>query len=366
MRLRLLTFGVLVLYSAALVPVASAQDTGSQQISRVELLQVLLDAREETRGKVEKTKSRLSKQPLFIDVARDEWYAPYAEVAFTTRVTSGFPDRTLRPHDPVPVEEAITLLMRSYHQSGLRVESDTEWFAPFVRGALAKRLIASPRTMSIGQPITRAQFQDMVSRMETVTRDGLAVFPDPVRAPQQAGSAVATGASQDIPVGGPVIVAAPTADQSEIEQYASGQNFAITIPSLGIRDMQVSHPEDSVSKNGLLEPLKSGVGHLFSYPGRGGKIMIYGHSSGYAWDVSKFTKIFTQVNKLKKGDKVYVTYNGHLYAYSVTGQQKIRPDDRAPFAGQGEELILYTCWPVGSNKSRLIIRAEPVETVAMR
>lgn len=351
MRLRLLTLGVLTLFSAGIVPIASAQDAGSQQISRAELLQVLLDAREDTRANVEKTKTRLSRLPLFTDVEPSEWYAPYAEVAFMTRVTSGFPDRTLRPHDGVPVEEAITLLMRAYRQPGVRVAGDTEWFAPFVRGALAKNLVANPWSIRIGQPVTRGQFEDMVQRMETVI---------------QPGSAVATGASQDIPVSGPVIVAAPTGDQNEIQQYASGQNFAITIPLLGIRDMQVSHPEDSVSKDGLLAPLKSGVGHLFSYPGKGGKIMIYGHSSGYAWDVSKFTKIFRQVNKLRKGDRVYVTYNGRLYAYSVTGQQTISPNDRAPFSGQGEELILYTCWPVGSNKSRLIIRAVPVETVAMR
>lgn len=352
MRLRLLTFGVLTLFSTGVLPAVHAQDAGGQFITRAELLQVLLDARDETRTKVEKTKVKLSRQSLFTDVAREEWYAPYAEVAFMTRVTSGFPDRTLRPNDPVPVEEAITLLMRSYRQSGERTPTDTEWFAPFVRGALAKHLIASPRSIRIGQPVTRGQFEDMVQRMETVI---------------QPGSAVTAGAAQqDIPVSGPVIVAAPTGDQNEIQQYASGQNFAITIPSLGIRDMQVSHPEDSVSKDGLLAPLKSGVGHLFSYPGKGGKIMIYGHSSGYAWDVSKFTKIFRQVNKLRKGDRVYVTYNGRLYAYSVTGQQTIRPDDRAPFSGQGEELILYTCWPVGSNKSRLIVRAVPVETVAMR
>jgi len=94
--------------------------------------------------------------------------------------------------------------------------------------------------------------------------------------------------------------------------------------------------------------------------------MVYGHSSGYSWDVSEFTKIFRQVNRLKKGDRVYVTFNGNLYEYSVTGQQTIASTDAKPFTGEGEELILYTCWPPNSIKKRLIVRAVPVETVAVR
>ena len=94
--------------------------------------------------------------------------------------------------------------------------------------------------------------------------------------------------------------------------------------------------------------------------------MIYGHSSGYSWDVSQYTKIFRQIHKLQAGDKVYVSRDGQLFAYTVTGQRVISPNDQSPFDGRGEELVLYTCWPVGSNKSRLIVTAMPVETVAVR
>lgn len=370
---RLLSAGMSVLFLTALFPMGvsaqSAQDP-NEAITRGELLQTLLDSRTESRERVEKIRSRLSKQRLFTDVSREDWVAPYAEVAFLTRVTSGFTDRTLRPNDAVPVEEAITLLMRAYRQPTIRLGSDSAWYAPSVRGALAKNLVANPRSIMLGQPVTRGQFGDMVHRMSVVERNGLTAFIEsaaPVAVIQQPGQAVTAGVirQEQPPAGGPVIVANPSSDPSD-QQYASGQNFAITIPSLGINDLHISHPEDPQSKKGLLAPLQNGVGHLFSYPGKGGKIMIYGHSSGYAWDVSKYTKIFTQVNKLKPGDKVYVTYNGRLFAYSVTGQQQIAPDDRAPFSGAGEELILYTCWPIGSNKSRLIIRAVPVETVAMR
>ncbi len=379
----LLLAGLLALGFCGAVPAANAQaslqdaynylartgtiptaDTGNaeERISRGELLQVLLDVREEGRKRATFYRGRLSRLPLFVDVPRDHPLAPYAEAAFSLRITSGFADRTLRPDDPVPAEEAVTLLMRAFRQSGETVEGDRQWFAPFIRAALRKNLVASPRSLAVGQALNRGQLYDMVYRMVVVDRDQLIAYPSP-------GRGVAMGAAQPVSQpseSGQVFVAQPTGDQNQVREFGSSRDFAITIPSLGIRDLAVAHPSDAGTSQGLLQVLQNGVGHLFSYPGKGGKIMIYGHSSGYAWDVSKYTKIFTQVNKLKSGDKVYVTYNGNVYAYSVTGQQTIAPKDATPFRGEGEELILYTCWPVGSNKSRLIVRAVPVETVAMR
>ncbi|MSR87207.1 sortase [Candidatus Peribacteria bacterium] len=379
MRYHLLSLGVLVLFSTGFLPVTTAAgsyddayrflaDAGAidssnssnapEVISRAELLRVLLDARPDTRARVENARIRLSKLPLFLDVEPSEWYAPYAQAAFTGLVTTGFPDRTLRPNEPVPVEEGITLLMRAFRERTVYIESDTEWFAPFVRAALAKNVVARPRSVMLGQLLTRGQFYDMVYRMSVVERDHLVAFidhrpPAPVYSP---GIAIAAAATQQVQPSAPV----------DARQYASAQNFAISIPSLGIKDLAVIHPQDAQTSDGLLAPLQHGVGHLFSYPGRGGKIMVYGHSSGYSWDVSKYTKIFRQVNRLRPGDAVYVTYNGTLYVYSVTGQQTISPKDATPFTGQGEELILYTCWPPNSIKQRLIIRASPVETVAVR
>ena len=375
MLTRLLSTGLSLVFFTTLLPTSALAADASDPnaiLTRGELLQTLLDSRPESRLRVENIRIRLSKQPLFADVSRDDWVAPYAEVAFMTRVTSGFPDRTLRPTETIPVEEAITLMMRAYRQPTIRMETDRAWYAPYVRGALAKNLVANPWSVVVGQPVTRGQFNGMLYRLSVVERDGLAAYNEPARViVVQPGQAVTAGAVQQPesqpqpPAGGPVLVANPTSDPAD-QQYASSQGFAITIPSLGITDLRISHPEDPQSKQGLLVPLQSGVGHLFSYPGKGGKIMIYGHSSGYAWDVSQYTKIFRQVNKLKEGDKVYVTYNGRLFAYSVTGQETVTPDDRAPFRGSGEELLLYTCWPPNSIKKRLIVRAVPVETVAMR
>jgi LPXTG-site transpeptidase (sortase) family protein len=350
-------------------------------IGRAEVLITILNARPELVAKVDSYRQRRSKLPLFLDVPSDDPLAPFAEAAFAAGITSGFADRTLRPNEGVPAEEAVSMVMRAFGIAGEKQPGDTQEFVPLVRAALSRHLLADPVSMAVGQPITRGQLLDLISRTTVVTRDHLDRFPEPVapapvyvapptpvieQQPVQQVQAPAVSAVRAVPQIQQVPQAPSSSSQQNILQYATPQNFGITIPKLGIKNLGISHPADALTSKGLLAPLQSGVGHLFAYPGNGGKIMVYGHSSGYAWDESKFTKIFTQVNKLKSGDRVYVTYNGAVFEYAVTGQQTISPTDASPFAGGPEELILYTCWPPNSTKSRLIIRAVPVQTVALR
>jgi LPXTG-site transpeptidase (sortase) family protein len=117
-----------------------------------------------------------------------------------------------------------------------------------------------------------------------------------------------------------------------------------------------------------MEPLQNGVGHLFSTPGGGGKVLIYGHSSGYPWDKSQYTKIFRKINELQTGDKVYVTYDGKLNVYEVTYEESVPASDTSRYNddGKGEELILYTCWPPDSISQRYLVHAVPVQKIALR
>lgn len=157
-------------------------------------------------------------------------------------------------------------------------------------------------------------------------------------------------------------------DGASAARFASSQQFAISIPSLGIQDLTVTHPADPTTQKGVLAPLQTGVGHLFAYPGQGSKIMIYGHSSGYPWDLSRYTKIFRTINKLAIGDKVYVTYNKHLYVYQVVNKRAVSTKDTSAFQPDqnGEELILYTCWPPDSISQRYLVHAVPVDMIALR
>lgn len=347
-------------------------------LNRVEALKVVMVSQPKYAQRVLWHKNNLPPLPLFGDMRQDQWFAPFVEAAFEAEVLQGYPDATLRPSQVLRVEEAVVLLMRAYaeQQDEQPAELSTaiqntpgQWYTPSINAAIKRNLVRTDQPiLRLGDPITRGQFFDMVFRMMRIKETGMlayresAVLSQPVATAQ--GSSSIYVAQQPLTV---VSQPQPTVSAATLT-YASEKYFSISMPSLGIKDLTVSHPTDPFSQQGVLEPLKLGVGHLFSYPGGGGKIMIYGHSSGYPWDVSQFTKIFRKVNQLKPGDKIYVTYEGKLHTYEVTHEQTIDAKDSSPFSdnGAGEELILYTCWPPDSIAQRYLVHARSIDTVALQ
>ena len=342
-------------------------------LNRVEALKVLMGLREQEL--VERFQQDMLPLPLFQDIDQSSWYAPYIEAAFEVKMITGYPDQTFRPAHYLKVEEAIAMTLRAYGLNGSSAGAelspyiqnrDNEWFTPYINTAIAKNLIMHQGRLELGQMITRGRFFDLVYRLEQMTANGSIAYigtepQAPVAAQRRETPRIVVGQPSQLSINVPQ--PAPTN-----AQYASEQHFSISMPTLGIEDLSVIHPSDPFTSNGVLAPLQHGVGHLFSYPGAGGKVMIYGHSSSYPWDVSQFTKIFRQVNKLTVGDRIYVTYSGQLYAYEVNFKQTITASDTAPLQdnGNGEELILYTCWPPDSISQRYLVHAIPVSSVASR
>lgn len=355
-------------------------------INRAEALKVVLGSNDTHTVKLEWFTKHLPPMPLFVDVDQKAWYAAYLETGFQEGIVTGYGDRTFRPGNPLLVEEAIVLLLRAHgeaqtpqpFQTNAALENqDGQWFTNYINVALTKNLVSKREVLRLGQRITRGQFFDMVYRMHVVKAEKLTAFnrPEPeapvVQAPRV--QPVVYRPTQVSPVARPTtnVPTRPTALPVGVAaagelQYASDRYFSVTIPKLGIKDLVITHPVDPFTSNGILGPLKNGVGHLFSYPGAGGKILIYGHSSGYPWDVSQFTKIFRKVNQLNKGDMVYVTYNGNMYVYQVSYENAVPASDTSAYSGPGEELILYTCWPPDSISQRYLVHALPVKTVALR
>ncbi|OGJ81475.1 hypothetical protein A3J91_04455 [Candidatus Peribacteria bacterium RIFOXYC2_FULL_58_10] len=337
-------------------------------INRAEALKIILGLKDPAR--VKKFQANMPPLPLFSDIDQRAWYASYVEAAFETRMVTGYPDRTFRPGRYLTVEEAVTMLLRAYGSQGTQgaaqlspyiQNEDGEWFTPFINAAIGKNLVMHSGRLELGTAITRGSFFDMAYRIDDIQSKGQTAFQG------SEPSSVVVGGNQTtiISMNNPSIRAPQPANLAG----SSERYFAINMPTLGISDLTVTHPTDPFSKDGILQPLNFGVGHLFGYPGGGGKIMIYGHSSGYPWDVSQFTKIFRKVNQLKVGDRISVAYNGKLYGYEVSYSQTIPADDTSPFKddGRGEELILYTCWPPDSITQRYLVHALPVSSaVAVR
>jgi len=361
-------------------------------LNRAEALKVILGAQDRYKTRVEWMQGNLLDTPLFYDIDQSQWYAPYVEVAFEHAVVTGYPDGSFRPGQLLRVEEAIALLMRAYGEQGgsAALESpyiqnrSSEWFTPYVNTVIERNLVMHRGNLRLGTAITRGQFFDMVYRMHSIHSTGLLAYdgPEPAPAPVTVASNTYIPAAAPAPV---ITTQQPAISVSAVEiatglSIEAGQPggstagistggdsvnagvFTISMPTLGINNLAVIHPDDPFSSEGVLAPLQYGVGHLFSYPGGGGKIMIYGHSSGYAWDVSPYTQIFRRANELNPGDRLYVNYQGQEYVYEVTHEQTIDASDNAPFNdnGDGEELILYTCWPPDSIAQRYLIHARPV------
>jgi LPXTG-site transpeptidase (sortase) family protein len=354
--------------------VAFLQDRSVTDLDRLndvltigEAIRIAFDARTDSKDAVVARRSEIT-LPAFSDISIISPFAAYARVALEEGLIARNIDRTLRPNTSIRTEEAIALLMREKRGTG------NDWYVSSIRDAIGKNIIADARSLSIGGMLTRGQYIDMVYRLETVRDNNLVAFSvQTEQKPMLVASKPVTTQKTDTPVARitvdpsvPPVLAAAEADEHTRMVYGSAKYFSISIPSLNITDLTVTHPEDSVTRDGLLSVLDRGVGHLYSYPGKGGKIMIYGHSSDYAWINTPYTEIFSTINQLHTGDKIYVTYDGKTYTYSVQNQEVIDPDDTSAFQGDGEELILYTCWPPKSVKERLIVRAVPDQTVEVR
>lgn len=331
-------------------------------VNRAEALKIILKSQNRYAPAIQKMQSSLPPQPLFTDVSQQEWYAPYLEVGFKYGLVKGYPDGRFWPNGGVRVAEAAAMLVRSYGDktssfvtSAELPNTEGQWFTDALSVINSQKAVLPGSRLNPGAYMTRGQLFDMVYRMQVAKSGGR-----PVAGTAETPVISVTG--QD------ARVEQPQQTVHASMQFASKKEFAITIPSLGIVDLTITHPEDPFTQKGVLAVLQDGVGHLFSYPGQGGKIMVYGHSSGYPWDLSKFTKIFRTINQMQTGDRIYVTYKGTLYVYQVTSKKTIPAKDQTAFEPDenGEELVLYTCWPPDSITNRYLVYAAPVEKVALK
>lgn len=285
----------------------------SPLITRAEAVYRLIESDGELQDRVADFRSHMPPLPLFHDVPQWDAFAPYLEVAFEDGIVSGNRERLFHPHDPLRTEEAHVMIQRFRREENHEQAGDVVFFV---------------------QPISRENFLALL-------RDEAAV------------------AASSVP---------PAPRSSPVASVVGSDLFAITLPTLGIERLTVTHPKDPTTHAGIVEPLKSGVGHLFGFPGGGGKVFIYGHSSGYPWDISSYTRIFRKVNRLAVGDLVHIAYHGQRFTYQVSGKETVRANDLRLFQEEGEEeeLILYTCWPPDSTSERLLVRAKPVQAVVQR
>lgn len=127
----------------------------------------------------------------------------------------------------------------------------------------------------------------------------------------------------------------------------------IQIPTIGV-DLPIYHGTAE-------ETLDRGVGHLLgsSLPvgGIGTHCVLTGHS-GLAG-----TRMFSDLDQLRKGDVFYIRVLDETHAYMILDINTVLPEDTSLLSidPNRESVTLVTCTPFGINTHRLLIRGERIE-----
>ncbi|OGN14827.1 MAG: hypothetical protein A3G02_02520 [Candidatus Yanofskybacteria bacterium RIFCSPLOWO2_12_FULL_44_13b] len=149
---------------------------------------------------------------------------------------------------------------------------------------------------------------------------------------------------------------APTPHSLPVAQSVTSQD-ELYIPKLGVKvPIIVGSSPDS---RRILDELQRGV-VLYpgsAAPGTNGTSVIIGHSSSTI--PNKFGRVFAGLGKLNNGDVVVLNHAGREYTYTVNTKMTGSVDNIAQ-AGVSGDLILGTCWPIGTDKERILVTASLV------
>ena len=137
-------------------------------------------------------------------------------------------------------------------------------------------------------------------------------------------------------------------------------NFSVVIPKIDanariIENVDVSNPDI------YLAALKKGVAQAegTAFPGEGGHIYLFAHSTDYIWNVGTYNAVFYLLYKLGVGDEINLFYKGQRYVYRVIGTKIVDPSEVSYITRKTnkEFLTLQTCWPPGTTLKRLLVFA---------
>lgn len=144
-----------------------------------------------------------------------------------------------------------------------------------------------------------------------------------------------------------------------------GPEPRLIIPKINV-DVPVVYDVGTDQKS-QLKAMEHGVAHFAipganSVPGQKGNTVLSGHSSNDLFDPGDYKFIFAQLEKLKKGDTIYVNYESIRYTYTITEMKVVKPKDVGALLGFNNKpyLTLITCTPLGTALNRLLVFAEQV------
>ena len=140
------------------------------------------------------------------------------------------------------------------------------------------------------------------------------------------------------------------------EPFNPASTARLVIPKIGVEAPIIWNVNETELKTKLLEGVVHSRGTAL--PGQQGNIFLIGHSSYYPWVNSPYKNVFTLLDQLRKGDKIFIKYSSTVFSYEVIGSRVVAADDTSVMnQGQDYILTLMTCVPIGTNLNRLIVTA---------
>lgn len=141
------------------------------------------------------------------------------------------------------------------------------------------------------------------------------------------------------------------------------KDYVLVIPALGVKAPIVL--EKSTDPDQIFNRLEEGVVHYNDspLPGEPGVSLILGHSSAYPWYKGQYGSVFALLNKLQPGETFTVQNGSRTLTYKVTGSLVFHPFSKDKSIQQfeqasGSNIILVSCWPVGTNFKRIAVKAQ--------
>ncbi|MDQ5900637.1 MAG: sortase [Patescibacteria group bacterium] len=139
-------------------------------------------------------------------------------------------------------------------------------------------------------------------------------------------------------------------------------NFSIIIPKLGATSRVIPNV-DPTNETEFTQELGKGVAHAKGtvFPGMKGNVYLFAHSTDSFWNVGRYNAVFYLIKDLKPQDEVILYFEGRRYTYIVE-KSEIKDATDVDYliksqSGEGENLILQTCWPPGTTWKRLYVIA---------
>lgn len=137
--------------------------------------------------------------------------------------------------------------------------------------------------------------------------------------------------------------------------------YVLSIPSLKL-SAKVIEGVDPFDSQAYREALREGVAQArgTALPGEAGTQYLFAHSSDNPWSLARANTAFFRLPRIGLDDEILVIYQGQTHRYVVQDTKVVGATEieYLETADEKVDLILQTCWPIGTDWKRFLVLAE--------